>query len=469
MTALPAPAATRPAARRWLLPAVCALLLSACAAPPVTEVPQRRQMAMPALPAMKNFAPRPGTPPVRANADIARDILDLFFRMESGREVPRFTRYEAPIRVGLAGQVPPGAEAELSRLLLRLRSEAHIDIARADSAAAANLHVEFLPRARMQAVVPHAACFVVPRVGGWDEFRRRRHGPEVDWTTLESRERITVFVPADVAPQEVRDCLHEELAQALGPLNDLYRLSDSVFNDDNFHTVLTGFDMLVLRAAYDPALRTGMTRAEAAAALPAILRRLNPRGERLPARGADDSPRAWIDAIETALGPRTPAPARRVAAHRALAIAEARGWADNRRAFSHFAVARLSLASEIEMAVLNFAEAARIYAALPDGALHVAHVDMQMAAFALGSGQAEEALVLTGRAIPAVQAAENAALLATLLMIRAEALEMLGHEQEARAVRLDSLGWARYGFGADDTVRNRLSEIAALTPPRAGG
>ncbi len=45
----------------------------------------------------------------------------------------------------------------------------------------------------------------------------------------------------------MRDCLHEELAQALGPLNDLYRLSNSVFNDDNFHSVLTGFDMEMLR------------------------------------------------------------------------------------------------------------------------------------------------------------------------------------------------------------------------------
>ena len=58
----------------------------------------------------------------------------------------------------------------------------------------------------------------------------------------------------------MRDCLHEELAQALGPLNDLYHLPDSVFNDDNIHTVLTGFDMLILRAAYAPELRTGMTR-----------------------------------------------------------------------------------------------------------------------------------------------------------------------------------------------------------------
>ena len=52
----------------------------------------------------------------------------------------------------------------------------------------------------------------------------------------------------------MRDCLHEELAQALGPLNDLYRLPNTVFNDDNFHSVLTGFDMTILRATYAPGL-----------------------------------------------------------------------------------------------------------------------------------------------------------------------------------------------------------------------
>jgi hypothetical protein len=67
---------------------------------------------------------------------------------------------------------------------------------------------------------------------------------------------VAVFIPSDVSPQEVRDCLHEEVAQALGPLNDLYRLPDSVFNDDNFHAVLTGFDMLILRTYYDAELPT---------------------------------------------------------------------------------------------------------------------------------------------------------------------------------------------------------------------
>jgi hypothetical protein len=49
-------------------------------------------------------------------------------------------------------------------------------------------------------------------------------------------------------------------------------------------------------------------------------------------------------------------------------------------------------------------------------------------------------------------------------MIKAEALEIEGRMSEAASVRLDSLGWARYGFGRDQDVRARLTEVAALSP-----
>jgi hypothetical protein len=447
-----------------MVPALALAALAACAAP-VAEVPQRRAVAHEPLPPMKNFGPARAAAPERSNTDIARDFLRLFFEMESGRTLDTFTRFEGPVRVRMTGAVPGQAADDLARLLARLRAEAGIDIAAARPGESAQITVEFLPRAAMQAVVPFAACFVVPRVSSWAAFRANRRGPLTDWAALTVREEAAVFIPADVAPQEVRDCLHEEIAQALGPLNDLYELSDSVFNDDNFHTVLTGFDMLVLRAAYAPDLRSGMSRAEVAARLPGVLARLNPAGVgRGSAGDPGPTPRAWKAAIETALGPRTPPGARREAAARALAIAEAAGWQDNRRAFSHFAVARLSLAGEVERAVVHFAAAARLFRALPGGAIHVAHVDMQMAAFALSSGQADEAIRLVDRALPAVRAAENAALLATLLMIRAEALDLLGRGREARAARLDSLAWGRYGFGAETAVRARAAEIAALVP-----
>ena len=49
-------------------------------------------------------------------------------------------------------------------------------------------------------------------------------------------------------------------------------------------------------------------------------------------------------------------------------------------------------------------------------------------------------------------------------MLKAEALDMEGRKSEAATVRLDSLGWARYGFASDDEIRARLHEIAALRP-----
>ena len=58
----------------------------------------------------------------------------------------------------------------------------------------------------------------------------------------------------------------------------------------------------------------------------------------------------------------------------------------------------------------------------------------------------------------------NLTLLATLLLIKAEALDGSGEAREARAIREDALGWARYGFGRDDIVRARASEIASLAP-----
>jgi len=96
---------------------------------------------------------------------------------------------------------------------------------------------------------------------------------------------------------------------------------------------------------------------------------------------------------------------------------------------------------------------------------------MQLAAFSLTLGDPETVIELVNKNVKPVAQAQNAALLASLLMLKAEALDQTGRASEARAVRLDSLGWARYGFGAGRDVRVRMSEIAALAPgkPLQGG
>jgi hypothetical protein len=448
--------------------AISVMFLTACTPVPQSSfggptLPTRTMGLQDSLPPMRSFAGNRVITPTRSNREIGKDFMDLSFRMESGRPVTRLTRFEAPITVRVTGDVPPSLTPDLRILLGRLRNEANIDISMT-GAQTASITVEAIPRAVLNAAVPRAACFVVPRVSSWEEFKSVRRTPTVDWTTLERRDRAAVFVPSDVAPQEIRDCLHEELAQALGPLNDLYRLSDSVFNDDNINAVLTSFDMLVLRAYYDPALRNGMTRGEVAARLDPILSRLNPAGDSRAARPRNDTTRGWIDNIETALTAGSSPASRRNAALHAVSLAGAMNWDGPRNGFAHYAFGRLNVGYDSDIALSAFNQALRIYNRSPETRLHAAHVSVQLAAFALSAGDGATVLSLVDGAMPIAAAHENAALLATLMMFKAEALEMTGRVTEARVVRMDSLGWARYGFGADANVRARLSEIASLNP-----
>ena len=447
---------------RILLAFLAAVTLAACGAP---QTPVDRRTPELTLPPMKTFSTPRVMATTKSNREIARDFMELTFALESGRQLPVFTRFEGPITVRVTGRAAPSLSRDLDRLLGRLRREADIDITRVAADAPASITIEVVSRGELNRAVPQAACFVVPRIGTWDEFRRFRNSPRLDWTTLQTREKMAVFLPGDVAPQEIRDCLHEELAQALGPLNDLYRLPDSVFNDDNFHTVLTGFDMLVLKATYAPELRSGMSRDAVAAALPGILARINPEGRGGGTVRADPTPRAWINAIETALGPSASPTRRRLAAREAVAIATEERWTDTRLAFSLYALGRLTLGSEPELALASFLQAGSIYRSDGRTRLQAAHISMQLAAFALSAGQPDVAIEIVDDSLRPVAEAENAALLSTLLMVKAEALDALNRPQEAEAVRLDSLGWARYGFGSDAEVRARAREIAALVPP----
>lgn len=443
---------------------ILAAVLAGCTqAPPQATRQEPASTALP-LPPMKAFGSHRVTRPARSNAEIARDFMELAFQMESGRKLANISRFEGPITLRITGKAPTTAGPDVKRLLARLRREAGIPITQVSATTPASITVEFLPRARMQALVPQAACFVVPRVTNWTEFRRARRSSTVDWTTLKTRTRATVFIPQDTAPQEVRDCLHEEIAQALGPLNDLYRLPDSVFNDDNFHTVLTGFDMLILRTFYASELSSGMTPQAVSARLPAVLARINPRGGLRNIARPDPTPRRYVDAIENALGPRSAPTRRRSAARQAVGLSSKAGWRDPRAGFAWFALGRLSLSGDLDTALSAFLAARDIYRSRPGMEVQAAHVEMQLAAFALSAGRADDADRLAARAIPAVRAAENAALLATLMLIRAEALDLKGRTTEAQAVRKDALGWARYGFGPDADVRRRVAEIAALSP-----
>lgn len=446
---------------RFLLPFV--MLLNACVPASQPDVASRAIVAGSTLPPMKSFATqRPAYVP-SSNQDLTRNFLDLSFQMESGRPLPVLTRFEGPITVRITGAPPSTLAPDLSRLLGRLRSEAGIDISPTTSKDA-NITIQAVSRRQIRNVLPNAACFVAPNVSTLNQYRSARRSQRTNWTLITEREKLAIFLPNDASPQEARDCLHEELAQALGPLNDLYRLPDSVFNDDNVHTVLTAFDMLILRAYYDPALQSGMTRGQVANALPAVFARINPGGTARPTRAPAKTPRDWSNAIQTALGPTASAATRQQAAYSAVKIAEAQGWQDHRRGFAHYAMGRVLQSSDPAAAHQHYLRAQSYYSKSPGTQLHQAYVATQLAAYAISQADGSKALSLVEPYLSTATQSENAALLSTLLLLKAEGLELERRYADARLVRVDSLGWARYGFGPDWAVRAKQREIASLNP-----
>ncbi len=444
--------------RRLFLAGV--LILAACSAEETTRLDTPDL----SLPPMKTFQRTAPLPPVYSNATLARDYLDLTFSLENGESLPAFTRFEGPITVRVLGPAPSTLVPDLDRLIGRLRSEAGLDISRVSSGSAATITVEPMPRRQIQRIAPAAACFVRPNVSSWKEYRARRNDPTTFWNRLTERKSMAIFLPNDVSPQEMRDCLHEEIAQGLGPVNDIYRLSTSIFNDDNFHAVLTGYDMLMLRLTYDPTLRSGMSRQQVAARLPGILARINPRGGAGGIAPPAMQMGAWQRVIAQATDPRKSSAQKQAAAQRAVELALSAGPRDPRLAFSYYILGRQSLTSSPGEALQAFLMAGTIYQSRPDSALQEAHVALQVAAFQLSAGRAEIAEQLVNQNLETVRRAEHASLLSLLLLVKAEALELQNKPSEAAAVQREALAWGRYGFGGGDEVRARADEILAISP-----
>jgi len=400
----------------------------------------------------------------RSNTDIAQEFLELSFALESGQNITHLTRFDGPIFVAITPTASKRVVQELDRLIARLRSEAGLNIHRS-TGKAANIYVETLPKKQLQKAIPTAACFVVPNVSGWSDYRRNRFKNLVDWTRLEERKHITVFMPSDVSPQETRDCLHEEIAQALGPVNDLYRLPDSVYNDDNFNISLTAYDMLILEAYYAPEIRNGMSKAQVASVLPQILARLNPIGQTLPPVRLQPTSRDWTRSIETALGPKTSNSKRRSAAFRAVQIAKDKGYQDHRLGFSYFARAQISLHDDPRLAATDFAQAYAIFKTLFGVSdIHTAQAAVQMASLSLSAGKYDAALGFINDSIPAARKSQNGSLLFSLLAMKSEVFEGLGRFADAKSLKKEAISWGHYGLASRVEVSKRLSQVADLRP-----
>ncbi|GIX12797.1 MAG: hypothetical protein KatS3mg118_0756 [Paracoccaceae bacterium] len=426
----------------WL--ALLAGILAACAMPPVA--PDRP--ARPTLPGLGS-ALAPG-PVLQANRDIAEDLADLVFGRESGLTLTRLTRFETPVRVSLATVPPAGFADDLAALITRLRDEARIDIALAGPAEPGNIVIDFAPAAEIAAVFPGAQCFVIPAARDWAGFRRDLALALLpDWDALDSLTGAGLFLPADGEAETLRECLEEELAQALGPANDLFRLRDSVFNDDNVHSRLTRFDILVLRTLYDPGLHSGMTRARAVAAARAVLDRINPAGRGIARRAGLRPAPEWERIMRSLF--EDPAPrARRIAAlRRAVRLAQRFPQPDHRLATTLDFLATLEYPDRPELAEGLLARALDSLERHDDPqGLRAATIRLHLAQLRMRLGRPAEALALADAALPALVAHDAAGNIARALALRTAALATLGRAEEARISAVDSSAWQDYVRGS---------------------
>ncbi|PPB80239.1 Protein of unknown function (DUF2927) [Albidovulum inexpectatum] len=98
---------------------------------------------------------------------------------------------------------------------------------------------------------------------------------------------VTV-IRAELAYRMRLACIHEELAQSLGLVNDSPHARPSIFNDNEEFALLTPQDELMLRILYDPRLRPGMTLAEAEPIVRQIARELLPETQAETAMTVED-------------------------------------------------------------------------------------------------------------------------------------------------------------------------------------
>lgn len=220
--------------------------------------------------------------------DLARNFeriaLHREYRFEGGRIVrdPRPTplaRWEGPIRYAVTG----GSSADLAaieRFAARLSGVTGVAMTRLSKATGANLSLLILNEEEratlLEGLEAAAQTGMIPLAEDWARNPGRTC---VGWFAFASSGAITgvtILVKDELRGVFREACFQEEMAQAMGLIQDDPRVRPSIFNDDQEFAYLTLHDEYLLRILYHPVMRAGMTPEEARAAVPAAIVALRP-------------------------------------------------------------------------------------------------------------------------------------------------------------------------------------------------
>lgn len=407
--------------------------------------------ALPAYPALGTAVPAYGT--AVSNRSLARIFTTLTHDMEWGATRRHLVRYEAPIRVGLEGPGIAQYSGFLDTFLADLRRNTGIDIAR--STGGHNLHIRFVGSSFTR-LLPTVSCLVAPGNLDWRRFSRNpgRYGGRA---LIQARriDHMTIFIPETAAPYLVRNCMLEEITQALGTANDLYGLGASIFNDDAAHVWPTAIDYLMLRVLYSPELRTGMSREITEQTARRVLDRVNPAGISAPPllMPAQKRMAVWRGRIQRVFSRKTKQADALKLAQEALRIAERDAPASAYHCHSLITLGRVQARRSPAHAVPVFDNAERVCARVHGWQdIRMARIAMEKASALLKLGRHAEVIPLTDGALPIFAAHGQDERLSALYAVQSAALSAMGERARAEAARSLAAQWGAYALGVDNDV-----------------
>ena len=211
-------------------------------------------------------------------------LYDEYDRGGAAASVGQLRRWQAPVRVGLRFGASVSAQrratdtAMIGSYLARLSRLTGHSIALDDSAP--NFWVYMVSEDERRALGPEIRT-AMPELGPGD-VRSITDMPRSTYCIVlaQSAGSSGVYQHAFAViraehPDLLRlSCVHEEIAQGLGLPNDSPLARPSIFNDDEEFALLTRQDEMMLRLLYNPALRPGMTEAEARPLVTDLAKRL---------------------------------------------------------------------------------------------------------------------------------------------------------------------------------------------------
>lgn len=269
----------------WWSAVLAAALLSACTAGDPYSRYEAKQVRDGFFRA--DFAPEDAP---FTNEDLARNFEAIALNSEftrQGNELvqvttpTRLARWEKPLSYRLGGKgVTSDDRAEYAALTRRLSELTGREIR--ETAARGDITILILNEEerqemvrdlrrrriddRMRLIVRWASAIDYPCVG------------QIGFRDAESGEITSALIVLkdELSGMLRRTCIHEELAQTMGLINDDPNVRPSIFNDDQEFALMTEHDEYLMRILYDPALKPNMTADEARPLVQAIIAKLRP-------------------------------------------------------------------------------------------------------------------------------------------------------------------------------------------------